>query len=97
MINGYVKAKQHEEIVKDNGISLIYDLPVSALDITNRSINYVNRAGIMTVGELVKFIKSRGEDWNRVIRNFGIVSKEEVEEVLKIHGFVINKENPNRL
>lgn len=84
LLDGYVQAKLHEENLKVNGISLIYDLPVSTLDLTNRSINYINRASIVTVGELVKFIESRGEDWNRNIRNLGIVSRKEVEEVLKI-------------
>lgn len=55
-----------------------YNMPVEQLDLSVRTMNCLRRAGITTVGELV----SKGEKELLSLRNFGLKSKQELEERL---------------
>lgn len=55
-----------------------YNMPVEQLDLSVRTMNCLRRAGITTVGELI----SRGEKELLSLRNFGLKSKQELEERL---------------
>jgi DNA-directed RNA polymerase subunit alpha len=57
-----------------------YNMPVEQLDLSVRTMNCLRRAGITTVGELV----SKGEKELLSLRNFGLKSKQELEERLGI-------------
>lgn len=55
-----------------------YNMPVEQLDLSVRTMNCLRRAGITTVGELV----SIGQKELLSLRNFGLKSKQELEERL---------------
>jgi DNA-directed RNA polymerase subunit alpha len=57
-----------------------YNMPVEQLDLSVRTMNCLRRAGITTVGELV----SKGQKELLSLRNFGLKSKQELEERLAI-------------
>lgn len=86
LVKGFKKASEEAEDMKIHGIEAMHDLPISSLDLTNRSIWKMTYAGIRTVGDLVAFIHRWGQAWHHKIRNFGMVSKEEVEKELIGHG-----------
>lgn len=59
-------------------INPVYDIRISVLNLSTRTFNALNRAGIRTLGDLAK--KSRKEIMK--IRNFGKGCCEELEAVL---------------
>jgi DNA-directed RNA polymerase subunit alpha len=65
----------------------IMDLTIEELDLSVRSYNCLKRAGINTVGELVR----KTEDEMMKVRNLGKKSLEEVEHKLLDLGFSFNK------
>jgi DNA-directed RNA polymerase subunit alpha len=65
----------------------IMDLTIEELDLSVRSYNCLKRAGINTVGELVR----KTEDDMMKVRNLGKKSLEEVEHKLLDLGFSFNK------
>ncbi len=65
----------------------IMDLTIEELDLSVRSYNCLKRAGINTVGELVR----KTEDEMMKVRNLGKKSLEEVEHKLDELGFSFNK------
>lgn len=62
-----------------------YNMPVEDLDLSVRTMNSLRRGGITTVGELV----SKGEKELLSLRNFGLKSRQEVEERLKALGMTL--------
>ncbi len=72
----------HEE-----GQERILDMTIEELDLTVRSYNCLKRAGINTVGELVR----KTENEMMKVRNLGKKSLGEVEEKLEELGFKFNK------
>jgi predicted DNA-binding protein YlxM (UPF0122 family) len=92
LVNGYKKGREEVENMKIHGIKAMYDLPISCLEISHRSIRQIGYTGIRTIGELVDFINQRGEEWHHKIRNIGKASKEEMERELKGHGFKLFKD-----
>ena len=65
----------------------ILDTTIEELDLSVRSYNCLKRAGINTVGELVR----KTEDEMMKVRNLGKKSLEEVEQKLEELGFSFNK------
>ena len=65
----------------------ILDMTIEELDLSVRSYNCLKRAGINTVGELVR----KTEDEMMKVRNLGKKSLEEVEQKLAELGFGFNK------
>jgi DNA-directed RNA polymerase subunit alpha len=65
----------------------ILDLTIEELDLSVRSYNCLKRAGINTVGELVR----KSEDEMMKVRNLGKKSLEEVEQKLEELGFSFDK------
>jgi DNA-directed RNA polymerase subunit alpha len=63
------------------------DMTIEELDLSVRSYNCLKRAGINTVGELVR----KTEDEMMKVRNLGKKSLEEVEQKLEELGFTFNK------
>ncbi|MDW7739621.1 MAG: DNA-directed RNA polymerase subunit alpha [Bacillota bacterium] len=63
------------------------DMTIEELDLSVRSYNCLKRAGINTVGELVR----KTEDEMMKVRNLGKKSLEEVEQKLEELGFAFNK------
>ena len=92
LVKGFNKASEEAEHMKIHGIEAMYDLPISSLELSNRSTWKMTYAGIRTVGDLVAFIHRGGQEWHHKIRNLGIVSKKEVEKELMFHGFILHKD-----
>lgn len=65
----------------------LLDMTIEELDLSVRSYNCLKRAGINTVGELVR----KTEEEMMKVRNLGKKSLEEVEQKLKELGFGLNK------
>lgn len=59
-----------------------YNMAVEQLDLSVRTMNCLRRASIATVGELI----SKGEKELLSLRNFGLKSKQELEEKLAVIG-----------
>lgn len=66
----------------------VMDLTVDELDLSVRSYNCLKRAGIMTVGDLVKY--SEGDIMN--VRNFGRKSLDEIIDKLTEYGLALRQE-----
>lgn len=66
----------------------IMDLTVDELDLSVRSYNCLKRAGIMTVGDLVKY--SEADIMN--VRNFGKKSLDEIKDKLSEYGLALRQE-----
>jgi len=69
-----------------------YNMPVEDLDLSVRTMNSLRRGGITTVGELV----SKGEKELLSLRNFGLKSRQEVEERLKALGMTLALSSKNK-
>jgi DNA-directed RNA polymerase subunit alpha len=80
----YVRASQLEEkrLAATPVLDEKYNIPVEQLDLSVRTMNCLRRAGITTIGELM----SLGEKELMSLRNFGLKSKQEIEERLNSLG-----------
>ena len=78
-----------EETVEE--VNEFQDLPVEDLDLSVRSFNCLKRAGIQTVGELVK----KTEDEMMKVRNLGKKSLKEVKDKLEERGLSFLEHGPN--
>lgn len=70
--------KEEEELV---GLAIpeeLYNMPVEQLNLSVRTMNCLRRAGIATVGQII----TTGEKGLLSLRNFGLKSKQEIEERL---------------
>jgi DNA-directed RNA polymerase subunit alpha len=74
--------KEEEELIRLAIPEEQYNMPVEQLNLTVRTMNCLRRAGIATVGEII----SRGEKELMKLRNFGLKSKQEIEERLNAMG-----------
>lgn len=63
-----------------------YNIPVEQMDLSVRTMNCLRRAGITTVGEILK----RGEKELMSLRNFGEKSKQELESKLNVLGLSLS-------
>jgi DNA-directed RNA polymerase subunit alpha len=72
---------------QEEDLERILDMTIEELDLSVRSYNCLKRAGINTVGELVR----KTEDEMMKVRNLGKKSLEEVEQKLDELGFNFNK------
>ncbi|MDR7522156.1 MAG: DNA-directed RNA polymerase subunit alpha [Armatimonadota bacterium] len=65
-------------------------MPIEELDLTVRPYNCLKRAGIHTVGDLIK----KTEDEIVAVKNFGRKSLDEVKEKLAAHGLSLRQPEP---
>jgi DNA-directed RNA polymerase subunit alpha len=66
-------------------------MPIEELDLSVRPYNCLKRAGIHTVGDLVK----KSEDEIVAVKNFGRKSLDEVKEKLGAHGLTLRQPEPS--
>jgi len=81
----YAKVSQLEEEKEAVRLSIPdekYNMPVEQLDLSARAINCLRRGGITTVGEII----NKGEKELMTLNNFGVKSKQEIEERLNALG-----------
>jgi len=84
LIGGVEMVLHEEALSEDEDLpSGLYDQEIDALGLNVRVYNCLRRAGITTVGEVVKSL-SRGDDELLQIRNLGTKSLEELKERLRI-------------
>ena len=65
-----------------------YNMPVEQLNLSVRTINCLRRGGIATVGELI----TKGEKELLSLRNFGLKSKQEIEDSLNALGLSLSSQ-----
>jgi DNA-directed RNA polymerase subunit alpha len=65
-------------------------MPIEDLDLSVRPYNCLKRAGIHTVGDLIK----KTEDEVVAVKNFGRKSLDEVKEKLAAHGLSLRQPEP---
>ncbi len=65
----------------------IYDTPIEELGLPVRGYNFLKRAGITRVGEVLEKL-ARGDDEMLVIRNFGLKSLNELKDALTVRGLM---------
>jgi len=83
--------KAEEQLIRQSIPDEKYNMPVSQLDLSVRTMNCLRRAGITTVGEVI----SKGEKELMALRNFGQKSKQELEEHLNTLGLSLNPQAKN--
>jgi len=84
LIGGVEMVLPEEALSEDEDVlSGLYDQEIDALGLNVRVYNCLRRAGITTVGEVVKSL-SRGDDELLQIRNLGTKSLEELKERLRV-------------
>ena len=74
--------KEEEQLIRLSIPEEKYNMPVEQLNLSVRTMNCLRRGGITTVGEVI----SKGEKELLSLRNFGQISKREIEERLNALG-----------
>ncbi len=76
---------------EDPGVARAATMPIEELDLSVRPYNCLKRAGIHTVGDLIR----KTEDEVVAVKNFGRKSLDEVKEKLALHGFSLRQPEPS--
>ncbi len=76
---------------EDPGVARAATMPIEELDLSVRPYNCLKRAGIHTVGDLIR----KTEDEVVAVKNFGRKSLDEVKEKLALHGFSLRQSEPS--
>jgi len=72
------RADEEEQVVRLSIPAELYDMPVTDLNLSVRTMNCLRRGNIETVGQII----SKKESELLALRNFGQKSKQEIEERL---------------
>ena len=73
------RADEEEQVVRLSIPEELYNMPVTDLNLSARTMNCLRRGNIETVGQII----GKGESELLALRNFGEKSKEEIEERLE--------------
>ncbi len=76
---------------EDPGAARAATMPIEELDLSVRPYNCLKRAGMHTVGDLIR----KTEDEVVAVKNFGRKSLDEVREKLTLHGFSLRQPEPS--
>ena len=76
-----------KEVVGNHLTSETAETPIENLDLSVRVFNSLKRTGIKTVGDVLELLE-KGEEAVMSIRNFGIISRDELRDKMKDKGFL---------
>ncbi len=78
---------EQPEVEEEGLSSRVAETPIEVLELTVRAYNCLKRAGITTIGEILKLME-KGEEEMLSIRNFGKKSLDELVEKLSAKGYM---------
>lgn len=79
-----------EQIVEERVPQQAYAMPIEDLNLSVRVYNALKRSGITNVGEVLELMMRGREALLNTIRNFGEKSLEELQERLRVKGFLVS-------